>query len=131
MPYAELEDLQVRFPRTLTSNEEERAEILLEDASFQLGVRAPGLQEAIDGGDEQLETAAKLTVVAMVRRVLLAPALDDGVQSQNLVTGPFQQQIVYRNPDSNLYLYQAELDTIRGLLRPNPADAVSVMQLGL
>lgn len=130
-PYAELEDLQARFPRPLTSEEEERAGILLEDASFQLGVRAPGLQEAIDNSDEQAITAAKLTVVAMVRRVLQAPALDEGVQSQNLVAGPFQQQVVYRNPDSNLYLYSAELDTVLGLLRTNPADATSVMAPGL
>lgn len=131
MAYADIDDLTARFSRDLTAAESDRAEILLEDASFQLSVRAPGLQEAIDGGDEQVATAAKLTVVAMVRRVLLAPAVDDGVQSQNLVTGPFQQQIVYRSPDSNLYLYQAELDTILGLLRANPADAVSMMQFGL
>lgn len=129
MAYAELDDLTERFPRELT--ETDRAEVLLNDASFWLGVWVPGLQEAIDGGDETITTAAKLLVVAMVRRALLAPTLDDGIQSQNLVAGPIQQHIVYRNPDGNLYLYAKELDAIKGLLRPNPADAVSMTQPGL
>lgn len=129
--YAELDDLQARFPRPLTSDEETRAEILLEDASFWLGVWVPGLQAAVDEGDQQITTAAKLLVVAMIRRVLIAPVIDDGVQSQNLVAGAFQQQVVYRNPDGNLYLYAKELDALQGLLRGDQAEAVSVMQPGL
>jgi hypothetical protein len=67
-PYAELSDLTDRFPRELTSDEETRAETLLVDASFWLGVWVPGLAEAIAGGDETAQEAAKLVVVNMVKR---------------------------------------------------------------
>lgn len=132
LSYAELEaDFLPRYPHTLSQEDKTRAEILLEDASFWLGVWVPGLATAIDNGNEQVTTAARLLVVAMVRRAMLAPSVDEGVQSQNLVAGQFQHNIVYRNPDGNLYLYGKELDAIKGLLRTNPADAVSMTQPGL
>ena len=130
--YADLaQDFVPRFPRTLTEAESSRATTLLEDASFWLSVWVPGLQAAIDGGNEQAETAAKLLVVAMVRRALLAPAVDDGIQSQLLQAGPYQANVVYRNPDGNLYLMRAELDSLKGLLSGNQSGAVSIMSPGL
>lgn len=130
--YADYEyDFVPRFPRELTDTEADRAALLLQDASFWLNVWVPGLEAAIDTGNEQVAMAAKLLVVAMVRRAILAPSLDDGVQSQNLVAGAFQHNIVYRNPDGNLYLYAKELAALEGLLRDNPADAVSMMSPGL
>lgn len=130
--YADYEyDFVPRFPRALTEAEGDRAALLLQDASFWLNVWVPGLEAAVDTGNEQVATAAKLLVVAMVRRALLAPSLDDGVQSQNLVAGQFQHNVVYRNPDGNLYLYAKELAALEGLLRANPADAVSMMSPGL
>ena len=47
---------------------------MLEDASFLLSIKVPGLQEAIDGGDEAITHAAMLLTVAMVKRSLLAQA---------------------------------------------------------
>lgn len=129
--YADLTDFEPRFPRTLTDAESSRATTLLEDASFWLSVWVPGLQDAIDSGNEQAETAARLLVVAMVRRALLAPAVDDGIQSQQLQAGQYQSNIVYRNPDGNLYLMRAELDSLKGLLSGNQSGAVSIMSPGL
>jgi hypothetical protein len=129
--YAEPDDLVTRFPRELTDDEETRAETLLEDASFWLGVWVPGLDGAITGGNEQVAQAAKLLVVAMVRRNLLIPAMDDGVSSSTQIVGPFQNVVAYRNPDGNLYLYSKELDAIRGLMRSNQSDAISVTAPGL
>lgn len=130
MPYAELADLQDRFPRTLTAEEQDRADILLEDASFWLGVWVPGLEDAA-ADDQRVATAAKLLTVAMVRRTLTAPTLDDGVQSITQQAGPYQNTVAYRNPDGNLYLYARELDTLNGLIRGSQADAVSMTNPGL
>ena len=130
-PYAELSDLVERSPRELTTDEEDRAAILLGDASFWLGVWVPGLEAAVIGGNEKISEAAKLLVVAMVRRSLNSPLFDDGVASTTQVAGPFQNVVAYRNPDGNLYLYSRELDAIRGLLRGNSADAVSMTLPGL
>lgn len=129
--YAELDDLVTRFPRELAGDEETRAETLLEDASFWLGVWVTGLDDRITAGDDQLSQAAKLLVVAMVRRTLLMPSLDEGVSSITESVGPFQNVVAYRNPDGNLYLYSRELDAIRGLMRSSQSDAVSVTAPGL
>jgi hypothetical protein len=132
-PYAVLADLENRFPRDLSSDEVTRAETLLVDASFWLGVWVPGLTEAVVGGNEDAAQAAKLLTVAMVKRALLTPALDDnpGVQSTNEVVGPFQRQVTYRNPEGNLYLYARELEDLTSLLRSTRAGAVSMRSPGL
>jgi hypothetical protein len=98
--YAELDDLIPRFPRDLTDAEEEAAPTLLDDASFWLGVWVPGLDNAIQGGDEVLAQAAKLLVVAMVKRSLLSQVPDNpGVQSLTETAGPYSQAVTYRNPE--------------------------------
>lgn len=130
--YAELEDLVARFPRDLTSVEEDAAPTLLADASFWLGVWVPGLEDSIQGGDEQLAQAAKLLVVAMVKRSLLAQVPDNpGVASTTNTAGPYSQAVTYRNPEGNLYLYGRELEDISSLLRSTRADAVSMRSPGL
>ncbi|OBJ52427.1 Gp19/Gp15/Gp42 family protein [Mycobacterium asiaticum] len=127
-PYAELNDLTDRFPRELTSAEAERAPTLLEDASFWLGVWVPGLADSV-AANEQLAQAAKLLVVAMVKRALLSQIPDNpGVQSITNAAGPYNQSVTYRNPEGNLYLYASELDSITRLLRPS---AVSLRSPGL
>lgn len=129
--YAEPEDLEARFPRELTDAEETRLPTLLEDASFWLGVWVPGLDDAVVT-DERVAEAAKLTVVSMVRRSLLTTVPDDpSVSSTNQAVGPFQYQVTYRNPEGNLFLYDRELATLMGLLRPYQGDAVSMMSPGL
>jgi hypothetical protein len=128
-PYAELDDLTDRFPRDLTSTEEDRAETLLADASFWLGVWVPGLA---DTTDETVLEAAKLLVVAMARRSLIAQAQElPGVQSTAESWGSYNQSVTYRNPEGNLYLYGTELDNLLGLLRGNRAAAVSMRSPGL
>lgn len=130
-PYAELGDLTDRFPRELTSAEADRAPILLSDASFWLGVWVPGLAAATET-DDQVREAAKLLVVAMVKRALLAQVPENpGVQSITQGAGPYNQSITYRNPEGKLYLYAAELDSLSGLLVPSVPSAVSMRSPGL
>lgn len=117
-PYAELADLEARFPRALTGDEETAAETLLADASFWLGVWVPGLAEAVDT-NEKVATAAKLLVVSMVKRSLLSTVADlPGVQSVSDTAGVFSHSVTYRNPEGNLYLYGSELASLAELLRP-------------
>lgn len=133
-PYAELEDLQGRFPRDLTASEESRAETLLEDASFWLGVWVPGLLEVIDS-NEQVAQAAKLVVVSMVKRSILAEAAsleaDPSVESITEGAGIYNRAIRYRSPDGNLWISSRELEDLLALLMSNRASAVSMRSRGL
>lgn len=132
MAYALIdEDLVPRFPRALTDEERARAVILLEDASFRLGMWVPGLAEAVVV-NEQVAQAAKLLVVDMVKRALLAQVSEvPGVQSITNAGGPYNQSITFRNPEGNLYLYANELESISALLRSSQAAAVSMRSTGL
>lgn len=129
-PYAELSDLEARFPRDLTDAESERAETLLEDASFWLSVWVPGL---LTTDDETALEGAKLIVVEMVKRALTAAAeaRPDGAESVSQTAGIYSTNIRFRNPDGNLFLYARELEDLEGLLRGNRSAAVSMRSPGL
>jgi hypothetical protein len=116
----------------LTADEQTRAATLLADASFWLGVWVPGLTESTD---EAVLEAAKLVVVEMVKRSLLAAAAaqvtDPAVESVTEGAGIYNRAIRYRSPDGNLFLYARELEDLEGLLRGNRATAVSMRSPGL
>jgi hypothetical protein len=122
--YAELSDLQSRYPGTLPTQPD--PETLIGDASFWLSVWVPGLDAAITGGDVELEEAARLLVVSMVKRALAAPGAEN-VQQETV--GVFS--VRYRNPEGNLYVYGRELDTILLLMTKDRAAAVSYRSPGL
>lgn len=124
MAYAEIDDLTDRFPRPLTVLETAQAETLLEDASFWLGIWVPGLTDVV--ADEPFATAAKLLVVAMVRRAMLTPGTE-GAESES--AGPYS--VKYRNPEGNLFLYGRELENLASLLWGNRTGAVSMRSPGL
>jgi Phage protein Gp19/Gp15/Gp42 len=138
MAYAELADLEKpgRFPRALTAAETAQAETMLEDASFLLSVQAgPGLDHAIEGGDEVITQAAMLLTVAMVRRALLAQAAQQtvhpGVDQISQTFGPYSSSVKYRSDDGSLWLYPSELNYLLGLLSGSSAAAVSFRSPGL
>jgi hypothetical protein len=132
MAYANVgEDLAPRFPRPLTDDEQTRAAVLLEDASFWLGVWVPGLADVVATND-QVAQAAKLLVVAMVKRSLLSQVPENpGVQSVTETAGVYSQAVTFRNPEGNLYLYGNELTALTDLLWPDKAQAVSMRSPGL
>jgi Phage protein Gp19/Gp15/Gp42 len=134
-PYAIIDDLTARFPRALTAAETAAVPVMLEDASFLLSIKAEGLQEAIDGGDEAITYAAMLLTVAMVKRALLAQAAQQtGVPNVDQITqsfGPYASSVKYRSDNGNLFLYGSELDSLLGLLRGDTAEAVSIRSPGL
>lgn len=129
MSYATFEDLQARFPREITDAEEDRADVLLEDASFWLGVWVPGLSEVVSL-NEEAATAAKLLVVSMVKREMLDPAAAPetaAVESEGI--GPFTR--TFRGFEGQRYAYDQELAEMASLIRTNRAAAVSMRSRGL
>jgi Phage protein Gp19/Gp15/Gp42 len=133
--YATVNDLiPERFPRALTATETAQVGTMFEDASFLLSIHAPGLQAAIDGGDEQITYAAMLLTVAMVKRALIAQAAQVTASPMaDQITeawGPYSQSIKYKTDNGNLFLYDSELDWLLGLLRGDVAEAVSVRSPG-
>src|ERR1700752_329127 len=130
-----MQDLTERFPRALTAAETAQAPIMLDDASFLLSIKAPGLQEALDGGDETITHAAMLTTVGMVSRALQARAaqqtFNPAIDQIGQTWGPYSQNIKYRSDNDNLFLYGSELDSLLRLLRGDASDAVSMRSPGL
>lgn len=124
--YATIGELTARFPRALTPAESTRAETLLDDSSFWLSVWAPGLDAAVTNGDADAVEAAKLLVIAMVRRALLDP----GTESRQSETSGIYT-VRYRNPEGNLFVYGRELDSILTVLTEDRSQAVSVRSPGL
>lgn len=135
MAYADLDDLTARFPRALTAAETAQAPTMLDDATFLLSVRAPGLQEAVDSGDATITQAAMPLTVSMVRRALLAQAASEtvnpAVEQYAQTFGPYSSSIKYRSPGGDLYLYASEWEYLMGLIRGDMAEAVSVRSSGL
>lgn len=133
MAYATTAELQARFPRTLTAAELAQAETMLEDASFLLATKVPGLQEAVDD-DAVIAQAAMLLTVAMVRRALLAQAaqqtVNPMVEQVAQGFGPYSSSIRYRTTGGDLWLYPNELEYLLGLLRGDNATAVSMRSPG-
>jgi hypothetical protein len=123
--YAQVDpDLTTRYGGAIPAGVD--AQTLLDDASFWLSAWVDGLDDAITGGDAELIEAAKLLVVAMVKRSLL----DGGSESRQQENfGVFS--VRYRTPEGNLFLYGREFDSLLDLLRSNRATAVSMRSPGL
>lgn len=103
--YATVSDLEDRW-RVLTSEEANRAQVLISDASATLRVLAPGIEDRITAGT--LDAAIPMLIVcAMVKRSMSAGDFD-GASAQSMTAGPFAQNITYTNPTGNMYVTKAE-----------------------
>lgn len=133
MAYAQAEPDLVNRWKSLTTDEIAKATTLLDDAAFWLRVWVPGLGAAVDtapNGDAA--TGAKLLSVAMVKRAMIAEDHDrPGVASINETGGIYSEQITYRNPEGNLYLYDRERDDLLAIVTGQPRGAVSYTSPGL
>lgn len=130
MAYAGVNDLFARW-RPLTPDETAKAVTLLDDAALWLRVWVPGLAGAVTNGGDVAQ-AAKILSVAMVKRAMQAEDVDrPGVQSVQETGGIFSEQITYRNPEGNLYLYDRERNDLLTLVTGLPSGAVSMTSPGL
>ena len=130
MAFATTPDLAARW-RPLSQAEQDRAEVLLDDAAWwlQAWFVAAGDLAALAADDPALADGLKILSCAMVKRAMTSAG--DGVGQAQQVMGPFTAQISYRNPDGSLYLYSSERDAIWALLGGNVSGAVSMTCPGL
>lgn len=110
--FASVSDLEERW-RPLTPAEKSRAEVLLEDASAQVRVEAPGIDERItiqEGATApELDPIIPRRVVAeMVKRAMLASPDQPALANYQQTSGPFSQSGTFVNPTGDLYLTKTE-----------------------
>ena len=102
MAYADVSDLEVRW-RTLTTDEQARAEALLDDASAMLDAYV-----TVDETDEQQMKLLKIVVCNMVERAMSTGGDIFGVTQQSMTAGPYAQTFNYANPTGDLYITKSE-----------------------
>lgn len=105
MAYATVADLKARW-RTLTSDEQSRAAVLLGDAAVRLDVLCP----PSDAPTENELDARKIVSCEMVKRAMATPGGTDGVgvASSQSGAGPFQQTLQFSNPSGDLYVTKSD-----------------------
>jgi hypothetical protein len=102
MAYADVSDLEVRW-RTLTDDEQARAEALLDDASAMLDAYI-----TVDETDEKQLNLLKIVVCNMVERAMSTSGDMYGVTQHSMTAIGFTQQFSYANPTGDLYITKAE-----------------------
>ena len=103
MAYATVSDIEARW-RALTTEEEARAAVLIDDASAIL-------TQLVDVDPEDAEQAALLETVCcnMVIRAMSASGSDlFGVSQASMTAGPYSQSMSYANPSGDMYLTKLE-----------------------
>lgn len=101
-PFATPDDLAKRW-HTLTTEEQSKAETLLEDASDLIVTQCPDWQDIS-------ETTLRRITCQIVKRAMIATAggVPDGVTQMNTTTGSFTDGYTFANPTGDLYLLDAE-----------------------
>ena len=117
-PFATVDDLE-KFWRTLTPDEQTRAEYLLSLASNQLRQIAmnsgKNLNQMITDG-QVMKDSVKLVVMEAVKRAMLTPVDAPPVNSmsQSQTAGPYAESstYTYTNPSGDLWFKKSELSSI-------------------
>lgn len=106
-PFATVQELEARW-RPLSTAEQDRAEVLLEDASARLRATCADIDDRI--ADETLDPAVpRMIVCDMVKRAMVGGAdAGAGVSSTQDTVGPFSRSLSYSNPMGDLYLTKQE-----------------------
>lgn len=111
VPFATVSELEARW-RTLSTDEQTRAEALLEDASYMILARCSSANEVDDddpGQQAQREAVLRTIVCAMVQRSMLVGADVPGVKTTQETAGPFSTSMTFTNPTGDLYLTASEM----------------------
>ena len=128
MGFAQLTDLQARWPALPLANESVAVQ-LLADASLWLRAWFPTAETAaVDSAD--LTAALTMVTCSIVKRAMLN-ADREGLTSYGETIDAYAEQVVFRNPDGNLYVTSAERQLLETLLGLNTAGAVSQTARGL
>lgn len=103
MVFAEVSDVEARW-RTLSTAEQSRADVLLEDASAILDRLVK-----VDVDDGRQASLLKTTCCNMVIRAMSATESDSyGATQMSMTAGPYSQSWTYGNPTGDLYLTRLE-----------------------
>lgn len=103
MAFATSDDIAARW-RPLTSAEQGKAEVLLEDAATYLSEYV-----VVDEDDEQQASILKMVSCSMVIRAMLASENNVfGVTEQSISADIYSQTMRYQNPSGDLYLTASE-----------------------
>lgn len=127
MAYADVSDIEARW-RALSTDEQARAAVLLDDASVQLSRLV-----TVDDSDQQQLAALKMVSCNMVIRVMSAgTSAAFGATNASMTGGPYTQSWTYEAPTGDMYLTKAEkallgvsamiVGTIRPHIRPRYFD---------
>jgi hypothetical protein len=128
MGFAQLTDLQARWPALPLASESVAVQ-LLADASLWLRAWFP-TAEAAAADSEDLSAALTMVACSIVKRAMLN-ADREGLTSYGETIDAYAEQVVFRNPDGNLYVTSAERQLLETLLGLNTAGAVSQTARGL
>ncbi len=113
-PFASVDDLEA-FWKTLTTDEADRAEILLTLASNRLRLIAEGSAIDLDAnilGSAAYESTLQWVVMESVKRAMQAPVDMPPVESYGQTAGPYSENYKYTNPTGDLWFKKAELSII-------------------
>lgn len=113
-PFASVAQLQA-FWKTLTADEQARAEILLELASNRLRLIAEDNDIDMDyqvENNEAYETTARWVVMEAVKRAILTPTDVPPVETYSQTAGPYSENYKYTNPSGDLWFKKSELQAL-------------------
>lgn len=103
MAFALVSDIEARW-RDLSTDEELRAGILIDDASAMLSSMV-----TVDAHDEQQAALLKTVCCSMVIRSMSASAAENyGVSQASMTAGAYTQSWTYSNPSGDMYLTKLE-----------------------
>ena len=105
--FASVGDLEARW-RVLDTAEQDRAEVLLHDASVMLAIELRRSRVPIDPDDELQSDSLTAVCCQMVRRVMVADSDKPEYTQETMSAGAFSQTYTLPAGNSNLYLTKAE-----------------------
>lgn len=98
MAFATVADLEARW-RPLTTEEESRASVLLDDAAVYLSALV-----TVDPADEEQAAVLKTVSCSMVQRVMSADVDTYGLSQTSMTAGSYTQSMTFANPSGDFYL---------------------------
>lgn len=103
MAFADVSDIESRW-RELSTDEEARANTLIDDASAMLSALV-----AVDETDEEQAELLKMVCCNMVIRAMSASEYDAfGASQMTMTAGPYSQQWTYTNPSGDMFITKME-----------------------
>ena len=103
MAYAAVSDIEARW-RDLSTSEEARAGVLIDDASAMLTALVD-----VDASDAGQAALLKAVCCNMVIRSMIATEGDTfGLSQQSVTAGPYTQMSSFVNPSGDMYLTKTE-----------------------